>query len=186
MENLSDQQLKNLVEAAIFSADQPLSLINIKQGVLADYQIHRSRLTDIIHQLTQDYQNRGIELVEVASGFRFQVVKKYHDYLVVHQHENAPKLSHATLETLALIAYKQPITRGQIEHIRGVVVSSYIIKTLVEREWIKVVGEKEVPGRPKLYGTTAKFLDYFNLKSLAQLPDLLPMVEDEIVESIDI
>ena len=180
MENISDQQLKNLVEAAIFSANKPLSLKNIKQGILADYQVQQQRLTDIIKILMKDYQQRGIELVEVASGFRFQVVKKYHDHLIVYEHGKAPKFSQALLETLALIAYKQPITRGEIEKIRGVAVSSHLIKGLLEREWVKMVGEKQVPGRPKLYATTAKFLDYFTLQSLTQLPEVISKNEKSL------
>jgi segregation and condensation protein B len=179
MENISDQHLKNLVEAAIFTADKPLSLKNIKQGILADYQVQQQRLTDTIKELIKDYQQRGIELVEVASGFRFQVVNKYHDDLIVYHHDKAPKFSRALLETLALIAYRQPITRGEIEKIRGVTVSSHLIKALMEREWVKIVGEKQVPGRPKLYATTAEFLDYFTLKSLTQLPEAIPITEEQ-------
>ncbi|HBO14018.1 MAG TPA: SMC-Scp complex subunit ScpB, partial [Halieaceae bacterium] len=117
-------------------------------------------------------EDRGFELREVASGFRFQVRQNLGPWVARLWHERPPKYSRALLETLALIAYRQPITRGEIEEIRGVAVSSNIIKTLHEREWIRVVGHRDVPGRPAMYATTRQFLDYFNLKSLDQLPAL--------------
>jgi len=177
MQDITDDDLKSLVEAAIFAANKPLSLSRIKQGLLVNYNVKRRRLTAIIAMLQDDYKDRGIELVEVASGFRFQTVEKYNENLSIYHQEKAPKFSRAMLETLALIAYKQPITRGEIEDIRGVAVSSHITKTLLEREWIKTVGQKEVPGRPVLYATTVEFLDYFSLSSLAQLPELMPITE---------
>ena len=182
MQTITDDSLKSLVEAAIFAANKPLTLSKLKQGLLANYNVKHQRLAVIIAELKDDYKNRGIELVEVASGFRFQVVDKYNDDLSIYHQEKAPKFSRAMLETLALIAYKQPITRGEIEEIRGVAVSSHITKTLLEREWIKTVGQKEVPGRPVLYATTKEFLDYFSLKSLAQLPELMPIADLEITE----
>jgi len=182
MQDITDDNLKGVIEAAIFAANKPLSLSQIKQGLLANYNVKRRRLTAIIAELKADYKNRGVELIEVASGFRFQVVEKYSDDLSIYHQEKAPKFSRAMLETLALIAYKQPITRGEIEDIRGVAVSSHITKTLLEREWIKTVGQKEVPGRPVLYATTKEFLDYFSLKSLAQLPELMPIADLEITE----
>ena len=185
MEKISDQNLKSLVEAAIFSAEKPLSLVNIKQGVLANFQVTTSRLHDTILALITEYRDRGVELVEVASGFRFQVVKQYHQQIVACQAEKNSKLSSALLETLALIAYEQPITRGEIEQIRGVSVGSHLVKTLLERQWIKTVGEKQVPGRPKLYATTKQFLDYFNLKSLAQLPELQMKSDDTVMQPAD-
>ena len=118
-----------------------------------------------------DYRPRGIQLVEVASGYRFQSLDSLSPWLSRLWQETSPRYSRAMLETLALIAYRQPITRGEIEQVRGVAVSSNIIKTLTEREWIKVVGHKEVPGRPALYATTKQFLDYFSLKSLSDLPN---------------
>ena len=173
MQTIKDDSLKSLVEAAIFAANKPLTLSKLKQGLLANYNVKHQRLAVIIAELKDDYKNRGIELVEVASGFRFQVVDKYNDDLSIYHQEKAPKFSRAMLETLALIAYKQPITRGEIEEIRGVAVSSHITKT---------VGQKEVPGRPVLYATTKEFLDYFSLKSLAQLPELMPIADLEITE----
>ncbi len=174
---ISKEKLKNLVEAAILVADSPLSLKKIKQQLLVNYQVKHQQLTAIIAQLKDDYKDRGIQLVEVASGFRFQANENLSEDLSLLHHEKAPRFSRALLETLALIAYKQPITRGEIEDVRGVAVSSHITKSLLERQWIKVVGQKEVPGRPALYATTKEFLDYFSLKSLAQLPELMPITE---------
>jgi segregation and condensation protein B len=120
-----------------------------------------------------EYQDRGIVLKRVGSGYRFQAISEFSDDLAVLFKEKTPRYSRALLETLSLIAYKQPITRGEIEDIRGVAVSSHIINTLLEREWVKSVGHKDVPGRPALYGTTHEFLDYFSLASLAELPELI-------------
>ncbi len=144
---------KALVEAAIFIADKPQTLDYLQQH----FSLSRKQLKAIIKALQQDYQHRGIELVEVASGFRFQARAQFSHDLAVLFEEKAPKYSRALLETLALVAYKQPITRGEIEDIRGVAVSSHIMKTLLERDWLKILGHKEVPGRPALYGTTKAF-----------------------------
>lgn len=159
---------KSLIEAAIFIADKPLALETLQQH----FSLNRKQIKAIIAQLQQEYLHRGIELVNVASGYRFQAKAQLSEKLTVLFTEKAPKYSRALLETLALIAYKQPITRGEIEDIRGVAVSSHIMKTLLERYWIKILGHKEVPGRPALYGTTKEFLDYFGLASLEQLPEL--------------
>ncbi|WP_201778304.1 SMC-Scp complex subunit ScpB [Thalassomonas viridans] len=175
MKSISDEKLLSLVEAALFIADKPMSVPGLKQELLGDYRVSSKRIRQVLAQLTQDYQHRGIELVKVASGYRFQAVAELSEDLSALFKEKSPRYSRALLETLALIAYKQPITRGEIEEIRGVAVSSHIIKTLTERNWIKVVGHKEVPGRPALYATTNAFLDYFSLTSLAQLPELMPI-----------
>ena len=177
MQMISNDKLKKLVEAAILVADNPLSLKKMKQQLLVNYQVKHQQLAAIIAQLKDDYKDRGIQLVEVASGFRFQANESLSEDLSLLHHEKAPRFSRAMLETLALIAYRQPITRGEIEDVRGVAVSSHITKSLLERHWIKVVGQKEVPGRPALYATTKEFLDYFSLKSLAQLPELMPLSE---------
>lgn len=182
MKTITDQQLKNLIEAAIFVAQTPLSKKNMQQTLLADYMVTKKRIIAELEQLAQDYQGRGIELVEVASGFRFQAIAPLSDDLASLFKEKAPRYSRALLETLALIAYKQPITRGEIEDIRGVAVAGNITKTLLERNWIKVVGHKEVPGRPALYATTADFLDYFSLSSLAQLPEIMPLSESSLAQ----
>jgi len=180
---IDDQKLEHVIEAAIFSAEKPLSVADLKEKLLVEFIVTNKQIIHALKYLKAHYANRGIELVEVASGYRFQVKSEFSHELHHLHDEKAPKYSRALLETLALIAYKQPITRGEIEDVRGVAVSSHIIKTLVERDWIKSVGFKEVPGRPAMYATTKEFLDYFSLKSLAQLPELLPMSESTMVSS---
>lgn len=165
-------QLQQLVEAALFTSEQPLSMQDLQAGVLADLNVSKKKLQQILAQLQQDYAGRGVQLVETASGYHFQSRPELSDYLARLWPERSPRYSRAVMETLALIAYRQPITRGEIEDIRGVSVSSQIMRTLVDRNWVKVVGHKEVPGRPGLYATTAEFLDYFGLKNLSQLPQL--------------
>lgn len=164
--------LRNLVEAALMAAHEPLSISQLltlfdEHDTPSEAEIRRS-----ITALQCDTEGRGIELIEVASGFRFQVRSTYAPWVSRLWQERSPRYSRALLETLALIAYRQPITRGEIEDVRGVVVSSNMIRTLLERDWVKVVGYKEVPGRPALYATTASFLDYFGLQHLQQLPEL--------------
>jgi segregation and condensation protein B len=170
MAKISRAQLKQLVEAAIFVADQPLSQEQIQVTVLDGLTVSKTMLKDTLTELKLDYQARGIQLVEVASGYRFQSMDSLSPWLSKLWQEQAPRYSRAMLETLSLIAYRQPITRGEIEDVRGVSVSSQIMKTLSERGWIKIIGHKEVPGRPSLYATTKIFLDYFSLKSLSDLP----------------
>lgn len=170
MAKISRVQLKQLVEAAIFVADQPISQEQLQQTVLEGLEVSKTMLKDTLKELQLDYQARGIQLVEVASGYRFQSMDSLSPWLGKLWRENAPRYSRAMLETLSLVAYRQPITRGEIEDVRGVSVSSQIMKTLGERGWIKVIGHKEVPGRPSLYATTKVFLDYFGLKSLSELP----------------
>ena len=171
MKKIKTAQLKQLVEAAIFVADAPVSIQQLRDTVLSDFTVAERTLKTVINELTLDYQPRGIQLVKVASGYRFQSVDALSPWLSKLWQETAPKYSRAMMETLALIAYRQPITRGEIEQVRGVAVSSSIMKTLTEREWVKVVGHKEVPGRPALYATTHTFLDYFSLSSLSELPN---------------
>ncbi|AYA64027.1 MULTISPECIES: SMC-Scp complex subunit ScpB [unclassified Alteromonas] len=170
MKKINKVQLKQLVEAALFVADAPMTKLALRESVLAEFTVSERALNEVLKELVLDYQPRGIQLVEVASGYRFQSLDSLSPWLSRMWQENAPRYSRAMLETLALIAYRQPITRGEIEAVRGVAVSSNIIRTLTERDWIKVVGHKEVPGRPSLYATTRQFLDYFSLKSLADLP----------------
>lgn len=172
MAKISTAQLKQLVEAAIFVADAPLNREQLLATVLEGLNVTNKALNKVLEELALDYLPRGIQLVEVASGFRFQSMDSLSPWLGKLWTENAPKYSRAMLEILALIAYRQPITRGEIEDVRGVAVSSHIIKTLGEREWVKIVGHKEVPGRPALYATTKQFLNYFSLKSLADLPSI--------------
>ncbi len=169
---INEQQLLQLVEAAIFASDKPLSVNDLQSSVLESFELTRKRLQQALSQLQQDYLGRGIQLIETASGFRFQTRADLSEYLALLWPERSPRYSRAVLETLALIAYRQPITRGEIEEVRGVTVSSQIMRTLLDRGWVKVVGHKEVPGRPGLYATTAAFLDYFGLKDLSELPAL--------------
>lgn len=169
---INEQQLLQLVEAAIFASEKPLSVNDLQSTVLESFDLSRKRLQQALAQLQQDYLGRGIQLIETASGFRFQTRADLSEYLALLWPERSPRYSRAVLETLALIAYRQPITRGEIEEVRGVTVSSQIMRTLLDRGWVKVVGHKEVPGRPGLYATTASFLDYFGLKDLSDLPAL--------------
>jgi len=169
---ISDEQLVEIIEAAIFVADKPVSKRHLKDTVLIDLAISMTRINDAIDTIQEHFQTRGIRLVEVGSGYRFQACSSLSPWLNNLWQERAPKYSRALLETLSLIAYRQPITRGEIEQVRGVTTGSNIIKTLLEREWVKVVGHKEVPGKPALYATTKQFLDYFSLTGLENLPAL--------------
>ena len=173
MKKLSEQQLKSLIEAMLFVSAVPLKVKEIQKTLAEELTLTKKRILAALQDLEKDYDQRGIELIEVASGYRFQARDEYSELIALLFKEKAPRYSRALMETLALIAYRQPITRGEIEDIRGVAVSSYIIKTLQERDWIQVVGHKEVPGRPGLFATTNEFLDYFSLKSLAELPELM-------------
>ncbi|MFT5175722.1 MAG: segregation and condensation protein B [Gammaproteobacteria bacterium] len=177
------EMLVNVLEAAMLAAGRALTL----EDFLALFTGHadapdRAALRDALVQLGEGLAGRGIELMEVASGYRLQVREEYSPWLGGLFSERPPRYSRALLETLALIAYRQPITRGEIEDVRGVVVSSNIIKTLMEREWIRVLGHREVPGRPSLYGTTREFLDHFGLKSLEGLPPLADIRDLDQVE----
>lgn len=165
-------QLKQLIEASLFVLGKPLSVKMLKETVLADFSVSRDKIKTALDELQQDYQERGVQLVKVAGGYRFQTLEVLSPFLQPLWQEKAPKYSRATLETLAVIAYRQPVTRGDIEQVRGVAISSHIIKSLSDRQWIKVVGHKEVPGRPALYATTQEFLAYFGLDTLADLPEL--------------
>ena len=168
-----DQNLiRRIVEAALLASPQPLTLAQLAALFPEESQAPPGSLEQAIADLRAQDDARGVELVEVASGFRFQVKADVHAFVARLWTERQTKYTRATLETLALIAYRQPITRGEIEQIRGVAVNSNTIKMLEEREWIRVIGHRDVPGRPELFGTTRSFLDYFGLKSLDQLPPL--------------
>ncbi|WP_432453813.1 MULTISPECIES: SMC-Scp complex subunit ScpB [unclassified Agarivorans] len=164
--------LVKLVEAALFVAARPLSVKELQASVLADVGLARAQVNMILEELSLRYQDSGIELIETASGYQFRARQEFAPQLANLWAEKAPKFSRALLETLTLIAYRQPLTRGEIEAIRGVAVSSHIISVLKDRGWIRVVGHKEVPGRPSLLATTTAFLDYFGLKDLTDLPEL--------------
>jgi len=164
--------VKRVVEAALLASTTPLTLPQLA-GVFDEFAMPgQDELAAAVTALQADCEDRGIELVEVASGFRYQVRGDVHPFVARLWTERPSRYSRAMLETLALIAYRQPITRGEIEQIRGVAVSSNIVRTLEEREWVRVVGHRDVPGRPALLGTTRQFLDYFKLKSLDELPAL--------------
>lgn len=167
---IAHDQLKQVLEAAIFVAEAPVSVEQLKNTVLMDFHVSTQAISKVLAELELDYAPRGIHLVKVASGWRFQSADSLGPLLGRMWQEAPPRYSRALMETIALIAYRQPITRGEIEDVRGVAVSSNIIKTLTERNWVKVVGHKEVPGRPALYATTNEFLDYFSLGSLSELP----------------
>ena len=165
-------QLKQIIEAALLASSTPLSLPQLFTLFAENEQPSHEDLARALGELAHDSEGRGVELKEVASGFRYQIRAEVNPWVSRLWAERQTRYSRAQLETLALIAYRQPITRGEIENIRGVAVSSNIIKTLEEREWIRTVGHRDVPGRPELFGTTRVFLDYFNLKSLDELPPL--------------
>jgi len=179
--------LKSIVEAALLAAGGPLSLDTLQSLFSEDELPEKKRLREVLDQLSQEYQGRGIEVREVASGWRIQVVESVSPWVSRLWSERPARYSRALMETLALIAYRQPITRGEIEDIRGVSVSSNIVKTLLEREWVRVVGQRDVPGKPSLYGTTREFLDYFNLRSLDELPTLAEIRDlEEINRSLEL
>ena len=166
------EQLKPIIEAALLASSQPMTVHQLGDLYNETDEVSHAQIAMALETLASDCDGRGIELKEVASGFRYQVRQDVHPWISRMWTEKPSRYSRALLETLSLIAYRQPITRPEIEQIRGVVVSSNIIKTLEEREWIRVVGYRDVPGKPALFGTTRMFLDYFNLKSLDQLPPL--------------
>jgi len=166
-------EIKHVVEAALLGAGRPLSLDQLGElFAVGSESVERGMLRTALEELGQDYQGRGIELKEVASGYRIQIRPSMTARLAPIWEQRAPRYSRAMLETLALIAYRQPVTRGEIEEVRGVSVSTNMVRTLLERGWIRVVGRRDVPGRPALYATTREFLDYFGLKKLDDLPPL--------------
>lgn len=170
---MDKEQLQNIVEAALMVSERPVSLNRLL--ALFEKELDRPEKADVraaIDQITEDYTGRGIEVKEVASGFRIQVNGDYSEWINLLFEDRPPRYSRALLETLAIIAYRQPVTRAEIEEIRGVSVSSNIIRTLQERSWIRVVGQRDIPGRPELLATSKEFLDYFNLKKLSELPAL--------------
>ncbi|MGZ4959216.1 MAG: SMC-Scp complex subunit ScpB [Methylomonas sp.] len=168
---------KRIVEAILFAANKPMTVKQIQQAFPELEQPDTLAIQEAIESISQDYLTRPIGLARLASGYRFQIKEGMAHWVTRLFEEKPPRYSRAMLETIAIIAYRQPVTRGEIEDIRGVSVSSGIIHTLLEREWIRVIGHKEVPGRPALYGTTKQFLDYFNLSTLAELPTLQEIVD---------
>lgn len=176
---MDENEIKHFIEAALLAAGRPLSIDQLHNLFDAGAQPEKAQLRKAIEALQSEYENRGLEIVEVASGFRTQIKASMADRLQKLWEERPPRYSRALFETLALIAYRQPMTRGEIEEVRGVAVSSNIIRSLQERDWIRVVGHRDVPGRPAMFGTTKAFLDYFGLKKLDDLPPLADLADWE-------
>ena len=191
---MDETEIKHVIEAALLAAGRPLTIDRLSELFSAKSStVDRPTLKRVLDTLSTDYQGRGIELAEVSSGYRIQVKRSISDWLNPLWEERAPRYTRALLETLALIAYRQPITRAEIEEVRGVVVSTNIVRTLLERSWIRVVGHRDVPGKPAMFGTTREFLDYFGLKKLEDLPPLaelkdgLPELspQTDLIESLE-
>ena len=176
---MNDQYVKNVIEAALLAAGRPLAIDELVSVFDERDGSNAEEVRGALAALTQDYETRGLELLEVASGYRIQIRAAVAQPVSRLWQERPAKYSRALLETLALVAYRQPITRGEIEQIRGVAVNPHIVKTLLERNWIRVVGHRDVPGKPELLGTTREFLDYFSLKKLDDLPTLAQLKELE-------
>lgn len=181
---IAPELLRKIVEGALLAAGQPLSEEKLLSLLDEEEQPSKTTLRDVLEEIAQSCADRGFELKKVASGWRFQVPEELAPWVNRLWEEKAQRYSRATLETLAIIAYRQPVTRGDIEDIRGVAVSSHIVKTLLERGWIKVVGQRDVPGKPSLYATTREFLDYFNLSTLDDLPTLAEIRDIESLNQI--
>ena len=171
--------LRQIIEGALLLSPTPLAIAELEKLFSDSERPERDQILATVEDIQLDCRDRGYELVEVASGFRFQIREQLASWMHRLWEEKPKRYSKAMLETLALIAYRQPLTRGDIELVRGVAVSSDMIRTLLEREWIKIVGHRDVPGRPALYATTKEFLNYFNLSDLGQLPKL------KVVENLE-
>ena len=176
---LSPNEVKTILETALLASQTPLSIAELRR--MFDDEIAADTVRHLLDELREDWKERGAELVDIASGWRFQTRPSFQRYIDRIAPEKPPKYSRAVLETLAIIAYRQPVTRGDIEEIRGVTVSTHVVKSLESRGWIDVVGHKEVPGRPALYATTKAFLDDLGLRSLQELPPL-----EEIAKTLDL
>jgi segregation and condensation protein B len=177
-------EIKKIIEALLFAASQPLTVKQIQQLFPEAEQPETRTVQLAVDSIMMDYSTHAVELKQLASGYRFQIRPEFAAHISRLFEERPQRYSRALLETLAIIAYRQPVTRSEIEDIRGVSVSSHLMQSLLEREWVQIIGQKQVPGLPNLYATTKQFLDYFNLASLAQLPSLAELKEwDEV--SID-
>lgn len=168
-----DSELQNIIEAALYASDEPLGIRKIMALFPEDARPGKVDIQNVILSLEEQCEHRGIELRRIGNGWRFQSKEKYSTWLRRLSGNKTPRYSRALLETLSIIAYRQPVTRGDIEEIRGVAVSSDTIRTLEEREWISQIGHRDVPGRPALFGTTQGFLEYFSMESLRELPELM-------------
>ena len=175
--NMESEKLKNLIEAVLLASDEPLSVNKIHKILNSKTKISKSDILSSIDDLKQDYENKNIEIIQVASGLRVQAKDEVRDYLKLMFSERTPRYSRALMETLSIIAYRQPVTRGDIEAIRGVSVSSSIMRTLNDRNWVRIIGYRDVPGKPAMFSTTPEFLDYFGLKKLEELPELTDIKE---------
>ncbi len=180
---MNEQQLRNIVEGALLAAGRSLNLDDLQALFEESVRPDKGALKKAVDALREEYASRGIEIKETSSGFRIQVKQQYAEWVSRLWEERPTRYSRALLETLALVAYRQPITRAEIEDVRGVSVSTSIVRTLQERDWIRVVGHRDVPGRPAMYGTTKTFLDYFGLKSLDELPTLAELRD---IDSINV
>ena len=170
--NMHDNKLKNIIEAILLASYEPLSVDKLFKIITSKEKTNKSDILSAIDNLQKDYEDKDIELAKVASGYRIQAKSKIGDYLNIMFADRTPRYSRALMETLSIIAYRQPVTRGDIEAIRGVSVSTSIMRTLTERNWIKIIGYRDVPGKPAMFATTPEFLDYFSLQRLDELPDL--------------
>ena len=183
--NMESEKLKNLIEAVLLASDEPLSVNKIHKLLNSKTKISKSDILSSIDDLKQDYENKNIEIIQVASGLRIQAKDEVRDYLKLMFSERTPRYSRALMETLSIIAYRQPVTRGDIEAIRGVSVSSSIMKTLNDRNWVRIIGYRDVPGKPAMFSTTPEFLDYFGLEKLEELPEL-PDTKEPINYNLDL
>ena len=178
-----DNKIKKILEVALLTNNQPLSIDDFQK--MFDKNIERSTIRMLLDEIKQDWQDGSLELIQVAHGYRFQSKLEYSEFLKKLNPDRVPKYSRAVLEVLAIIAYRQPVTRGDIEKIRGVSLNPNSLKQLIEREWVDIIGQKEVPGRPSLYATTKYFLDDFGLKSLSQLPEFKDLEHSTLNPTIE-
>jgi len=169
---MDNNKLKNIIEAILLASYEPLSVDKLFKIITSKDKTSKSDILSAIDNLQNDYEHKDIEIAKVASGFRIQAKSEIGDYLNIMFADRTPRYSRALLETLSIIAYRQPVTRGDIEAIRGVSVSTSIMRTLTERNWIRIIGYRDVPGKPAMFSTTPEFLDYFSLQKLDELPDL--------------
>ena len=178
-----DNKIKKIIEVALLTNNQPLSIDDFQK--MFDKNIERSTIRMLLDEIKQDWQDGSLELIQVAHGYLFQSKLEYSEFLKKLNPDRVPKYSRAVLEVLAIIAYRQPVTRGDIEKIRGVSLNPNSLKQLIEREWVDIIGQKEVPGRPSLYATTKYFLDDFGLKSLSQLPEFKDLEHSTLNPTIE-
>ena len=176
-------KIKKIIEVALLTNNQPLSIDDFQK--MFDKNIDRSTIRMLLDEIKQDWQDESLELIQVAHGYRFQSKLEYSEFLKKLNPDRVPKYSRAVLEVLAIIAYRQPVTRGDIEKIRGVSLNPNSLKQLIEREWVDIIGQKEVPGRPSLYATTKYFLDDFGIKSLSQLPEFKDLEHSALNTTIE-